>query len=132
MENTVKEIVVREDIETLVNLFYDKIRKDDLLSGIFDSVIKDNWSQHLEKMYRFWETVLLGEKTYRGNPFLSHANFKIDKTHFDRWIELFEETVDENFYGEIALESKWRAEKMAEMFQLKMEYYLNHPNRLAI
>ena len=127
-----KEIMSREDIKTLVDLFYGKVQNDDKLAGIFNSVIKNNWPQHLEKMYRFWETVLLGEKTYRGNPFLPHANFQIDKTHFDRWIELFVATVDENFHGEIAEESKWRAEKMAEMFQLKMEYYLKNPNRVAI
>ena len=132
MENVGKEIMSREEVKILVDLFYEKVQKDDTLADIFNSIIKNRWPQHLEKMYRFWETVLLGEKTYRGNPFLPHSELQVNKTHFDRWIELFVETVDENFYGEKAEESKWRAEKMAEMFQTKMEYYLKHPNRIVI
>lgn len=132
MEMAGKEIMSRGDIKMLVDLFYEKVQNDDKLADIFNSIIKDNWSQHLQKMYRFWETVLLGEKTYRGNPFLPHSNLQVNKAHFDRWIELFVETVDENFSGEKAEESKWRADKMAEMFQTKMEYYLKHPNRIAI
>jgi hemoglobin len=35
---------------------------------------------------------------------------------------LFFETIDENFSGEKAEEAKFRATKMAEMFQLKIAY----------
>jgi len=33
--------------------------------------------------------------------------------------------VDEQFSGEKAVEAKWRAKKMAEMFQMKIDYYKN-------
>src|SRR5690606_41639624 len=78
---------------------------------------------HLEKMYRFWQTVLLGEHTYYGSPLAPHIKLPVQGTHFDRWKQLFMETVDENFTGEKAAEAKFRAEKMAEMFQLKIEYF---------
>ena len=39
--------------------------------------------------------------------------------------KLFLQTIDENFTGEKANEAKWRADKMAEMFQLKMSHYKN-------
>ena len=53
----------------------------------------------------------------------------VEALHFDRWKTLFFETVDENFSGEKANEAKWRAEKMAEMFQMKIAYYKNKQAR---
>ncbi|MCK0162144.1 group III truncated hemoglobin [Allomuricauda sp. F6463D] len=120
-----KEIENLEDIQQMVDMFYGKVRNDDLLADIFNGVIKDNWPIHLEKMYRFWQTILLEEHTYSGSPFAPHVKLPIQKKHFDRWKKLFFETVDEHFSGDKAKEAKLRATKMAEMFQLKIEYFQN-------
>jgi hemoglobin len=122
METTSK-IENIEDIKLLVNSFYDKVRQDSMLKDIFNERIKDQWPKHLEKMYRFWQTVLLEEHTYYGSPFAPHANMPVDAEHFERWIKLFTETVDELFSGEVADEAKWRAGKMAEMFNYKIQYF---------
>jgi hemoglobin len=116
------EILSIDEIVVLVDSFYSKVQKDDLLGPVFDKVIQDNWPKHLEKMYRFWETVLLNKHTYHGSPFAPHAKLPIGADHFERWLELFLATVDENFTGEKAKEAKWRAEKMAEMFQYKHKH----------
>ncbi len=121
--STKKEILTLDEIKLLVNTFYDKVREDDLLKNIFNNVIQDKWPIHLEKMYRFWQTVLLEEHTYSGSPFAPHANLPVDKTHFNRWLLLFNATIDELFTGEKADEAKWRANKMAEIFQLKIDFY---------
>lgn len=55
-----KEIENIADIKILVDTFYNQVRNDELLSPIFNGIIKDNWPAHLEKMYRFWQTVLFG------------------------------------------------------------------------
>jgi hemoglobin len=112
-----------EDIKKLVDTFYRKVQKDSLLGTIFNEVIQDNWPQHLEKMYSFWQTVLLGEHTYYGSPFPPHAKLPVTKVHFERWLALFSETLTENFEGEKATEALWRAEKMAEMFQYKIKAF---------
>jgi len=117
-----KDILKLEDVKVLVDSFYGKIREDALLKAIFNTIIQDRWPQHLEKMYTFWQTVLLNEHTYYGSPFPPHAKMSIDKKHFDQWLQLFFETIDENFLGEKADEAKWRASKMAEMFQFKIDY----------
>ncbi|MAB57809.1 MAG: globin [Aequorivita sp.] len=117
-----KDILKLDDVKHLVDSFYAKIREDKLLKEIFNSNIQDRWPQHLEKMYTFWQTVLLSEHTYYGSPFPPHAKMPIDKEHFDRWLQLWFDTIDENFTGEIADEAKWRASKMAEMFQFKINY----------
>jgi len=47
----------------------------------------------------------------------------VDNKHFTQWISLFTQTVDELFTGEKAEEAKWRASKMAEMFELKVNHF---------
>ncbi len=123
-----KDILKLEDVKKLVDTFYGKVQKDNLLKDIFNSIIKDNWPVHIEKMYTFWQTVLLSEHTYYGSPFPPHAKMPIDKSHFERWLHLFYETIDEEFEGEVAEEAKWRASKMAEMFQYKIDYMKNNPS----
>ena len=118
-----KQIESLEEIELLVDSFYGKVRKDDLLAPIFNGVIQDNWPKHLEKMYSFWQTVLLEDHTYHGSPFAPHLKLAVVGKHFEHWKHLFFETIDEIFIGEKAEEAKIRAAKMAEMFQLKIEYF---------
>jgi hemoglobin len=127
MEARQTDILSLDDVKTLVDDFYGKIRDNELLSPIFNGVIKDNWPAHLEKMYGFWQTLLLDVQAYSGSPFLKHAKLPIEKEHFDTWIGLFNETVDEHFTGEKASEAKWRAARMSEMFQYKLDYYKNNP-----
>ena len=118
-----KDIITLEDITTLVDVFYEKVRQDELLAPIFNERIQDRWPQHLEKMYSFWQTVLLDERTYFGSPFPPHAKLSVNHSHFQRWMELFNLTVDTLFQGEKAYEAKWRARKMAELFESKIDYY---------
>lgn len=120
-----KEITSIEDIKLLVDNFYGKVKVDLLLGDIFNDIIKDRWPQHLEKMYRFWQTVLLGEHTYYGSPFPPHAKLPVEQKHFNAWLKLWYETIDEYFVGEKADEAKWRGDKMAVMFLSKIEYYRN-------
>lgn len=117
-----RDIQNLSDIKQLVDGFYSKVRKDDLLGPIFNDVIQDRWPEHLGKMYTFWQTVLLGEHTYYGSPFPPHAKLAVEQAHFDRWLELFQRTIDDSFSGELANEAKWRGTKMAEMFLVKIEF----------
>jgi hemoglobin len=119
------DIQCLEDIILLVNSFYDKVREDALLAPIFNAQIQDRWPQHLEKMYTFWQTVLLGEHTYFGSPFPPHTKFPIDHAHFEHWLTLFAKTVGDLFSGPKADEALWRANKMAQMFEIKIDYNRN-------
>jgi hemoglobin len=123
-----KDISTMEDIKLLVNTFYEKIRGNELLSPIFNLKIQDRWPEHLEKMYRFWQTVLLQEHTYYGSPFPPHAKLPVNQAHFDTWLEIWHKTIDDNFIGEKADEAKWRGDKMAVMFLSKIDYYKDNPS----
>ncbi len=125
--NTQQDILTLADIKIMVDEFYAKIRIDQLLGGIFNGAIKDRWPEHLEKMYRFWQTVLLEAHTYKGSPFVPHAGLSVEQLHFDRWLSLFNETVDSHFSGEKAERAKWQGARMAELFLSKIQYYRDHP-----
>ncbi|TCN51062.1 group III truncated hemoglobin [Flavobacterium circumlabens] len=116
------------DIKLLVNTFYAKVQDDDLIGPIFNEKMLGRWPEHLEKMYRFWQTILLEEHTYSGSPFPPHKHLPVNQTHFDRWMEIFNSTVDFLFVGKLAEEAKIRAANMAYMFNYKIEYFRNAEN----
>ncbi len=112
-----------EDIKLLVDSFYSLVKKDDLLGDIFSRAI-GNWDTHLPKMYRFWESVLFDKKSYRGNPMLVHIalnkSYPLNKVHFERWMELWTETVGSLFVGFHADLALQRAGLMAKLMQFKI------------
>jgi len=111
-----------EDVETLVHRFYETVQEDVLLGPIFNERLDGKWDEHLAKMVRFWQTILLHEHTYNGAPFPPHATMPIGESHFDRWKSLFVKTVDTYFEGANAEEAKNRAQLMAHIFQTKIDY----------
>lgn len=120
-----KEIKTRDDIKFLVDEFYHKVNLDPLLSPIFNNQIGSNWLSHLDTMYSFWATQLIGEGSYHGRPFPPHALLRIDARHFQRWLELFCETVDNNFLGLGAEMAKQKARNIAVVFQAKLNLIQN-------
>lgn len=120
-----RPIESQKEIKLLVDSFYKKVNKDPLLKPMFNDVAKVNWKKHLNVMYRFWGTILLHKNTYSGNAFIKHISLPITKIHFDRWIELFVETVDSLFVGEVAEEAKFKAKSMAIIFHYKLSNVRN-------
>lgn len=111
------DITTRQDIMTLVNMFYEKVKQDNALAPFFAHV---NWPKHLPIMCDFWASMLLGERTYMGAPFQKHISLGIASPHFDQWLFLFHQTVNENFIGEKAEEAKQRAASIAGVWQHKL------------
>jgi len=119
-----KDILNRKDIEKLVNLFYEKVKQDKIISHFFSDVVKVDWEQHLPIMYRFCENVLFYTGNYNGNPMQQHLT--IHSKHpftikdFTQWTILFNETVDELFEGENAELIKQRGQSISTIMQIKM------------
>lgn len=116
-----KTIECREDIQLLVDSFYDKVKSDYLLGPIFNDVAKVNWEEHLPKLYNFWSDLLLGDDTYRGRPFPPHIRLDLKGEHFEQWLRLFTNTVDEHFVGLKAAEAKQRALRIAQNFMINLK-----------
>ncbi len=119
---TKKDITHLDDIKAFVDSFYTSIRQDDLLGPIFNRVIEDRWPMHLDKMYRFWQSILLSENTYTGSSFDPHAKLPIDGQHFERWQGLFEKTLRSLFEGPKTEEAIDRANKIGQIFNYKIQF----------
>lgn len=125
------DIATFNDIVLFVDGFYSKVQKDDLIGPVFNRVISD-WKPHLQKMYLFWNAALFGVPGFKGNPFARHAPLPIDGKHFDRWLQLFRETIDSNFAGEMAESTKKRAEVMAVMFLSRLQNMTGGPDKVIV
>ncbi|WP_211092273.1 group III truncated hemoglobin [Chitinophaga eiseniae] len=127
-----REIANTGDIMELVNSFYDKVKADDVIGFIFNDVAKVDWSRHLPVMYDFWESLLLGSGSYGRNVMDPH--FKLNKliplepVFFERWLQLFEATVNERFTGERATQAISRARSIKGIMSFKMDQ-INHPDK---
>lgn len=115
-----KSIETRKDVNILVNEFYTKVRKDELLGSIFNNHIpEEQWDSHLQKLTDFWETILFGVKKFRGNPTQKHVNidknlnYGVKQEHFGRWLQLWFETINELYNCNLANIAKESARKMA-------------------
>lgn len=122
-----KDIQQREDIELLVDEFYKLVIKDEVIGHFFTRVVELDWDLHIPIMYDFWETSLLGNMKYRGNPMTKHIELSRKETlkeeHFNRWLELWEKTIRKHFDGEKAETAIQRGRQIAGLMKLKIEQY---------
>ncbi len=119
-----RDISRLEDIKHLVDSFYAKATIDPEIGFFFTDVAKLDFEKHMPIMYDFWESILLGGRNYRGNPmekhFALHEKSPMKTEHFERWLNLWKETVDELFMGPKADEAKSRAQQIAHLMQFKV------------
>lgn len=101
-----KDITERADLEQLINIFYGKVLQDPMLMPFFDGL---DFEKHKPDMVSFWSFVLLSEPGYKTNVTEKHMHMQLEQKHFDRWLELFHETIDALFTGEKAEMAKQRA-----------------------
>lgn len=101
-----KDIETKEEISLLVNEFYRKVLEDESLAPFFFGLDFEN---HMPKMIHFWSFALLNEPGYTTNVVEKHLHMPLKEEHFQKWISLFNETVDSNFSGEVANQAKQRA-----------------------
>jgi hemoglobin len=111
----------RQDLERLLDTFYDRVKVDPLIGPIFNDVAGVNWPEHVANIYNFWDTLLFGAENYRGRPFPPHVPLELRAEHFRRWLELFFFTVDESFVGLKADEIKTRAYQIGQNFHGRLE-----------
>lgn len=119
-----KDITTREDVYLLVSSFYDKVRKDEVLGPFFEII--EDWDEHLEKLTDFWQSNLFLKTRYYGNPLEAHIKAdnandnSISELHFGLWLNLWFETIDSLFEGDIAQNAKQRARKMATFMNMSI------------
>lgn len=118
-----KDITERTDLEQLIDIFYGKVLQDPLLMPFFDGL---DFEKHKPDMVAFWNFVLLGEAGYKTNVTEKHMHMDLHQAHFDRWLALFHETVDELFSGEKAEMAKQRAFQVGWTIHQKISTRRDH------
>jgi hemoglobin len=118
------DIESRDDVERLVRAFYEKAMTDPMIGFLFIDVAKLDLEEHVPVITSFWETMLLGAKSYGGGAFAPHASLHrkagLRAPHFERWLWLWRGTVDELFAGPVAEEAKAHANRVAAAFYRRL------------
>jgi len=118
-----RDIETREDLKFLLTEFY-KI-------AVLDSEIGHHFAEidlaaHLPVIVDFWEKVLFGKPVYFGNPLavhrILHEKSPLKLEHFQRWFEIFSQTVDKLFAGETADDAKLRAKMIAHSLNQNLNF----------
>ena len=109
------------NIRELVYAFYDRVRTDALLGPVFDAKLSGRWDEHLPKMCRFWGSIVLGTRTYRGNVQQAHQPLGgLEPRHFSQWLYLFLDTVEKRFQPAAAVRFMEPALRIAQSLQLSL------------
>lgn len=100
--------ITKENIETLVTLFYHRAMKDVQIGHYFvlelgDDITSEDWISHIDILVDFWATLFLDETLYYSDPYGPHFTIiGLQREDFRRWIELFSQTADQVYTVEIA------------------------------
>jgi hemoglobin len=118
------DITDSRDVACLVNLFYNRVRDDDLLGPIFDDVAHVGWATHLP--------------TFKGAPLVVHRalaqHTPLTSDTFSRWITLFQSTVDDLFVGPMAEHAKNSAARIAATMEhnLTIDHAVQEPRAIIL
>lgn len=130
-----RQIVDTSDIEILIDTFYAKVLRHPELSYFFSESV-GNWAVHKQHFIRYWSAQILFTDSYQGTPL--HRHIEVDqhfersftRAHFEEWVRLWEESVNELFIGEkaeLAIES---GKNMAKNIYFKM-FFNRKPENLT-
>lgn len=105
--------------------FYGRALTDELLAEPFTELREAGLESHLPVMCDFWETVLFGTKSYRrprrppppARAASAHGRSRpLTAAHFQRWLALWIETVEQRHSGPFparaVLQAGWMARAM--------------------
>lgn len=114
--------IIKENIETMVMSFYRRILKDDLVGPYFIEELGEDldnkyWKPHLKRLIDFWASIVMGDTSYKRNPFTPHMMMDdLSPEVFERWLKLFFETLDEIYEPQMADIFKKRSTTIAGNF----------------
>ena len=100
----------REQVACFVEHFYARLLADSRLAPIFLDVAAIDLDVHLSHIRNYWCKLLLGDNAYQRHTMnihrMLHDKRGLQAQDFARWLQLFEQTVDESFAGPQAQRAK--------------------------
>jgi hemoglobin len=120
------DIESRDDIERLVIAFYERAFADPVLGRIFVDIAKMDLPAHLPHMCDFWSVAILKQGKYGRNAFDAHYHLNqvepLTPALFQRWEDLWHDTVDDLYVGERANLAKLQASRISSSIQRRLAH----------
>lgn len=86
--------VTRPEIERVVDVFYDAVRRHPMLGPVFAAHVTD-WPAHEAKIADFWANTILHERSYEGSPVETHVKAgNVRPGMFSAWLALFDSVLE--------------------------------------
>ena len=127
-ENVMAEEITEERLQALVELFYGRVRQDELIGPVFNNAIQD-WPEHLDRLQAFWSSVMLTSGRYKGRPLPAHIKHadSISPASFARWLALWREATEEVLPAAAAATMQEKAARIAESLSLGIAFARGEP-----
>jgi hemoglobin len=116
MMSDIKDV---ESVRTLLDKFYARAGKDDLLKPIVASLRDSGFRS--ESLCKYWQDAILGDATPERTDPPKHFQLMSSPQYFTRWLTLFFQTIDSLFFGPNAEKAKVLVIRKAEQFQESLE-----------
>lgn len=99
-----RDLDTRVEITEFVTRFYREIAQDERFHLYFEDLAHVDWHAHTLDLADFWAGVLLGEPHREADEVIEahrwlHDAAPFDRDLFDRWLEIFETTLDDGWTG---------------------------------
>jgi len=114
--------ITEEEIATLVDRFYVKVRVDPEIGPVFNNAVQ-NWDAHLALLKDFWSTVL-GHGSIQRQSAPGTLSLPIQERYFARWLMLFSETAK----GVMTAGHAEVVAQKADLIAMNMKRVLAFPN----
>ncbi len=83
--------------------FYGRVAEDSLLGPVFVGQAEVDWHEHIPRLTAFWCQIELGIPGFNGAPTAKHSALSrvrpFEARQFERWIQLFTDTIRGGWSG---------------------------------
>ena len=92
-----------KQIDRFVDAFYERVLRDPLLAPMFLEVARVDLTEHLPRIKAYWRKMLLGHSDYQRHMMRKHRDVdaaeRFAPEHYERWLSLFEESLENHPMG---------------------------------
>ncbi|GED99086.1 group III truncated hemoglobin [Gordonia crocea] len=111
------DLADRSAVAALLDDFYRRAFADELLGPVFVDIAHMDLAEHIPAITDFWCKTVLREGTYRRNVLVPHRELQeraqMGAAHFQRWLQIWQQTVDDRHSGPNADLAKLQAARIA-------------------
>ena len=112
-EHRGRDLDTREEVAEFVRRFYREIAQNERFHRYFDTIAHVDWRAHTLDLTDFWVGVLFSEPDRAADDVIEahrwlHDTEPFDVELFDRWLEIFDTTLDAGWRGPVAEAARHR------------------------